>query len=76
MDQVTLIDIRTVFLIVCCGAALVLALYASILIVLALVMPRRAHFVHGKVHEVWLPEPRKPVAGKPGLYSAPRHGVQ
>jgi hypothetical protein len=73
MDEYTLLDLRTWFLVICCGVALVLGLYALITIVIALVSRHSAHFVHGHSHDVWMPEPHKPVSGKAGLYSAPQH---
>jgi hypothetical protein len=49
----------------------VLGLYALVVILMAVVAPRRAHFTRGHAHDVWMPVPREPVPGKAGLYTAP-----
>jgi hypothetical protein len=73
VDVYTLLDTRAWFMVICCGVALVLGLYAVVVMLMARVAPRRGHFVHAHSHAIWTPEPHRPVPGKAGLFSTPEN---
>ena len=65
----------TWFLIIVGGVVLVLAAYALVTVLMAVLVHGRHNFLRPKIHEGWTPPRHHSVAGKAGLYSSPDRGI-
>jgi hypothetical protein len=64
----------TWFLIVLGGVILVLAAYALVTVLMAVLVYGRNDFLRPKIRDGFTPPPRQAVPGKAGLYSEPHRG--
>jgi hypothetical protein len=65
----------TWFLIVLGGVMLVLAAYALVTVLMAVLVYGRNKFLRPKIREGWTPPRHHPVPGKAGLYSSSERGI-